>query len=156
MQKKSTRPVPTMSPIQTARFWSKVRIIRGVGCWVWQGCQDSKGYGYFGLNGQRYHSHRISFAFFRGPLTSELVLDHVCRNPSCVNPQHLELVTERENILRGTGPSAINAAKQTCTQGHEFTDENTGMRDKINRTGRYCRTCSRSRARAYYYRNRSI
>jgi hypothetical protein len=69
-----------------------------------------------------------------------LKLDHLCRNPACVRPDHLEAVTARENTLRGIGPTAVNALKTHCVHGHEFTPENTRMKG----IRRVCRECQRA------------
>lgn len=69
---------------------------------------------------QMLGAHRVAWLKEKGPIPSNLVLDHLCRNRSCVNTNHLEVVTHRENILRGTGPSAWNAKKDHCKKGHPF------------------------------------
>ncbi len=70
------------------------------GCWHWTGAKTDKGYGRFYLNGNK-HAHRISYELLIGPIPNGLVIDHLCRNPSCVNPAHLEPVTHVENVKRG-------------------------------------------------------
>lgn len=134
------------------RFWEKVdkngptpehRPELGP-CWVWTAATIEE-YGYFWLDGDNVRAHRVSCEWERGPIPEGLVVDHLCRNHSCVRPSHLEAVTEQENILRGTGPSAENAAKTHCIHGHAFTPENTKM---TPRGGRHCRTCAREWARA--------
>ncbi|NED52837.1 HNH endonuclease, partial [Micromonospora aurantiaca] len=74
------------------------------------------------------------------------VTDHLCRNRACVNVTHLEIVTNRINILRGETLQAANAAKTHCIRGHEFTPENTYVKNG----GRDCRTCARERQRETY------
>lgn len=74
------------------------------GCWEWRGAKTWEGYGvYRGRN-----THRIMFERVRGPLTKGLVLDHLCRNPPCMNPEHLEEVTHRVNVGRGVGQGVRN------------------------------------------------
>ena len=82
-------------------------------------------------------AHRVSYELFRGPIPDGLQIDHLCRIRHCVNPDHLEAVTQRENILRGTSPSAKAAARDACINGHPYTPENT----KLFRGDRQCRTC---------------
>lgn len=109
------------------------------GCWLWQGTLTHDGYGMY--RGAR--AHRSLYEYFVGPIPDGLVIDHLCRVRSCVNPEHLEPATVRENTLRGEGRAAINAVKTHCVHGHEFTPENT-MRQK---RGRLCRECHRLKLR---------
>lgn len=114
------------------------------GCWEWQRCVAG-GYGrckeIFG--GEEIQlAHRLSYLLFKGVLPEYqpkgFQIDHLCRNRKCVNPDHLELVTNKENALRGVSFSAINANKTHCIHGHKFTPENTIKRKG---GGRNCRTC---------------
>lgn len=109
-------------------------------CWIWQGCINSIGYGQITIAGQIYLAHRFVYEYLVGLIPEGLTLDHLCRNTACVNPDHLEPVTYKENTLRGIGPTAINSKKTYCKHGHEFTVENTRMRKS---GGRSCRTCER-------------
>jgi hypothetical protein len=113
-------------------------------CWIWTGTIRGKGYGVF----QNAQAHRFSWELMRGPFPAGLVADHLCRTPRCVNPDHLEAVTDKENILRGVGAPAINARKTHCSRGHEFSKANTchGLDGK-----RYCRTCRRMQNRISGY-----
>lgn len=123
------------------------------GCWLWTGALTNAGYGnmYWKANGSgrpEHGAHRISYSVFVGPIASGLVIDHLCRVRHCVNPDHLEPVTQRENVLRSPiAPGALNAAKTHCAQGHPFSEENTftvvnpGGRSTTTRS---CKTCTRS------------
>lgn len=110
------------------------------GCWEWICPKKPGGYAAVTINGTRHVSHRLAFEVFIGQIPAGLVLDHLCRNTYCINPDHLEPVTQQENILRGIGRSAVNAEKTHCPRGHKYTPENVW----INSGRRYCRACRRS------------
>ncbi len=119
-------------------------------CWNWGGRKRADGYGLFGYTeGHKWHrvyAHRFSYELFVGPIPAGLVIDHLCRNPSCVNPEHLEPVPHEVNIARGFSPWAVNARKTHCKRGHEFTLENTWVNTKGHRV---CRTCKREYQRTW-------
>lgn len=125
------------------RFWAKVDKNGPGGCWLWT-AGTSKGYGQF-LNG----AHRVSYEMLVGPIPEGLHIDHLCRVRACVNPDHLEPVTRKENILRGVGAPAVNARKTHCSQGHPYNDENTYAYTYANgkESRRDCRACQRERKR---------
>ena len=133
--------VSPMPPQSTAkRFWSKVDRSGGPdACWFWHSGLGQDGYGRFTVNGRRALAHRWVYEQEVGPIPDGLVLDHLCRVRNCVRPDHLEPVTNRENILRGTSPPAVHARKMHCVNGHEFTPENTYRRLS---GGRSCRQCT--------------
>ncbi len=122
------------------RFWFYTKK-RDNGCWEWDGAKR-EGYGRLFVGKRKYVSaHGFSYELHKDKILKGLVIDHLCRNPSCVNPSHLEAVTDQVNILRGTGIAAANAKKTACAKGHEFTEENTGRKP----TGRYCKKCQQMR-----------
>ena len=121
---------------------SKVR--KSDGCWLWAGGRTEAGYGRFSVGGASRSAHRMVYQVLRGPVDPSLDLDHLCRNPRCVNPEHLEPVTHRENLLRGDTVSGRQAAKDTCSQGHPFSPENTHIRPG---GGRRCRACDNERGK---------
>ncbi len=116
------------------RFWANVDIAGGDECWRWRGSKNSLGYGKAYAGENRYRSaHRVAYELARGPIPAGLQLDHLCRNRLCVNPLHLEPVTQKENILRGIGWGAENARKERCPRGHRY--------DYRDKAGRRCRQC---------------
>jgi hypothetical protein len=128
------------------RFWEKVDDSGD--CWEWLAARNPNGYGAFRVDGQMRRAHRVAYELIVGPIPPGLRLDHLCRNRGCVNPEHLEPVTQRENIIRGVGPAMAAAhqqAKTHCPQGHPYSPENTYYYAPTN--GRHCRECSRQRCR---------
>lgn len=126
------------------------------GCWIWQGYRDQRGYGRMRekMRAPSEMAHRWSYAYFVGPIPEGLVLDHLCRTPACVNPEHLEPVTNYENVVvRGTtSVSAVNARKTHCVHGHLLSGSNLYMRP--NGGQRYCRLCMAARSKEYRERLR--
>lgn len=106
-------------------------------CWEWTGSTNKDGYGIFFLGAAKVLAHRWVYELLAGPIPK-------CRNRGCVRPSHLEPVTDRENILRGIGPSAVNAAKVRCPKGHEYAVRTTATE---SRSWRFCRACHRERSR---------
>lgn len=124
------------------RFFSHVTE-DSAGCWIFD-CLDTKGYGQFGDQGVNHHAHRWSFEFLIADIPDGLTLDHLCRVTACVNPWHTDPVPGRVNILRGESPSAVNARRTQCVNGHPFTSENTYLTPDGRRQ---CRACIRHRSR---------
>lgn len=125
-------------PPLAERFWAKVE--KTDSCWVWTAATYPNGYGEFGIEGRTCLVHRVAWELLVGPIPDGLDLDHLCRNRLCVNPDHLEPVTRRENLLRGETIPAFHAAQTHCVHGHEFTPDNT----HIERNGsRRCLRCAR-------------
>lgn len=121
-----------MNATAPRRFMAKVE--KTDGCWLWTGGKSSAGYGTFNMGDDRYdYAHRISYRLHVGPIPQGLVLDHLCSNPACVNPAHLEAVTQRENTRRG-----FLRLRPTCPRGH--------VHDAQTKDGhRKCRQCVRER-----------
>ena len=120
------------------------RIDASGDCWLWTGC-TSDGYGRFSVNGVSRLAHRVVWELLTGSEAPE-TLDHLCRVRNCVNPDHLEPVSQRENLLRGYGATSRNARKRKCANGHPFTPENTYQRPS-RPLERECRECLKRRAR---------
>ena len=121
------------------RFWAKVN--KTDDCWLWTGAKMRRGQGAFHVEGKRQaHAHRYLWESINGPVPDGLQLDHLCRNPSCVRPDHLEPVTPGENVRRGRLVALRdatfvnnNASKTACPRGHLY--------DLFTPRGRGCSTC---------------
>lgn len=104
------------------------------GCWLWLGNQSGSGYGMFWYGKRHGYAHRFAYEHYRSAIPKDLEPDHLCRVRHCVNPWHLELVTHKENTLRGDSPTAVAARRITCKEGHAYSQ---------NKYQRYCRICHR-------------
>ena len=125
-----------VTPAVEDRFWTKVNKTNG--CWLWTS-NERGGYGLFKFNGKNVQAHRFSYELKNGPISNGLSLDHLCRVTNCVNPNHLEPVTHRENVLRGASPAAQHARQTHCKHGHELTIDNIYTGTKGHRQ---CRACA--------------
>ncbi|MFD9150335.1 HNH endonuclease signature motif containing protein [Streptomyces albidoflavus] len=133
-----TTPGPVPAGLATpCRLWTETAL-------------DRDGYGRFWIDGRYVPAHRYAYEQTRGPIPAGLELDHLCAVRRCVADTHLDAVDHRTNVLRSTGPSAVNARRTTCKAGHDLTDPTVvhisyppshphGMRK--------CRACARDRAR---------
>lgn len=123
-------------------------------CAVWQAATN-KGYGVIGRAGRgsgNIDAHLAVWWLVRGRPPAGLQADHLCRVPACVNPNHIEFVTQRENILRGFAPSALHARRTLCLHGHPMDGITvTTKSGKI----RYCKTCKRTSSNARYHAGRA-
>lgn len=129
------------------RFRSFVEITAD--CWIWLGGRTPKGYGVFALKGKSVGAHQWAYRNLRGPIPDGLELDHLCRNTSCVNPAHLEIVTHGENLRRGT---QYHRSLTACKRGHPFNERNTYCRPD---GARQCRICHNARSIAWWARHRA-
>jgi len=124
------------------RFWDKVETTNS--CWNWKGCLNNAGYGMFRVNGKNYSPHRFSFETFIHKIPENMIIDHLCKNRSCVNPAHLDFVTNQENIRRGKNYQS----KQThCKRGHEFNAINSRLSIDGKRVCKICRNDNQNKKR---------
>ena len=117
------------------RLWSRVR--KTDTCWNWTGSVTSEGYGTISVNGKSAFTHRLAYEECYGPIPKDKQIDHLCRNRRCANPSHMEVVTSRENTLRGNGICAQQARRAVCPKGHPYEGYNL----YVHRGKRYCRIC---------------
>ncbi len=130
------------------KFLERVNVSDN-GCWQWRLALDSGGYGQLEEHGRIFSAHRLAYELFKGPIPQGLTIDHLCRNRGCVNPDHLEVVTMRENIIRGISFAAVNARASHCIKGHPFDLFNTYF---LPEGGRECRMCAIERKRRWMER----
>ena len=132
------------------RFIDHIEILNN-GCWQWLGSLSTSGYGKHYIGSTQFFAHRFSYTIFNNEIPKNLHIDHLCRNRGCVNPEHLEAVTRKTNILRGNGATAINNRKKYCKNGHPFIRENIS---KVP-NGKRCKICYNSWMLNRYHQKRS-
>lgn len=126
------------------RVWKFIKFPKDLNeCWIWKGVFNDRGYGVFGFNSKKHKAHRFIYEYLVGEIAKGLVTDHLCRNRKCVNPEHLEFVTDKININRGIGNR--QKEKTCCPLGHKYTKENT----YYYKNSRTCRKCSALKSRIY-------
>lgn len=137
------------------RLLQRMRVDKKTNCWMWQKYISPDGYARTCY--QRFFpnvtgAHRISYSLFRGPIPEGMVIDHLCRTRSCINPDHMEVVTAIENNRRGIYPTHThrNGRKTHCKRGHPFNKKNTIM----VQGSRQCRACIYKKNLRRYYANR--
>ena len=123
--------------IPIERFLSKIKISKN-GCWEWTDVLLKNGYGKFRLGLKKVAPHRFIYEYYHGQICPDLVLDHLCRNPSCVNVNHLEQVTMKVNVHRGFSIWGINSRKIKCIHGHLFDKKNTYLTFDNKRKCKIC------------------
>lgn len=133
------------------RFTTKILVDSDTGCWVWTGAvTGSMGYGSFYMNGRKEVAHRAAYMLYVGPIPDGFDLDHLCRNPLCANPEHVEPVTQAENNRRQ------GEAVTHCPAGHPYDEKNTYHKPrKGGGFGRYCRRCRADGMKGYKARKKA-
>jgi hypothetical protein len=126
-------------------LWNFERRNKPGECWLYPYATHANGYAFIHCgNGKKTCAHRLSYIFYKGAIPDEYVIDHLCKNKLCVNPHHLEAVTQRVNILRGDSLGALRARMTHCQKGHSLSGKNL----RIAKNGsRRCRTCDSARTK---------
>lgn len=148
-----------------SRFWDKVDVRGSDECWDWKAYRCEKGYGIFLFAKRPRKATRISLAIAGRPVPKGMQACHHCDNPSCVNPDHLFIGTNRDNQLDSIAKGRQDPARlhrgvhylvgrTHCKNGHPFDDGNTGVRSDGG--GRICKACCRVRALARYHRTKIL
>jgi len=130
-----------------SRIREKIKVNPSTECWEWTAGDNGSGYGLVQWNGKQNLAHRVVYALINGEIPYGKTLDHLCRNRSCANPEHLEPVSHKENLRRGeTGKKTGRKQKEKthCPQGHPYDKHNTHYRSSGERV---CMSCNRDRQR---------
>ena len=145
---RKTRSLPTvLTPEESRRIFSRVDILGPDDCWEWRGPRSVGGYGVTHLRDMTtVQVHRLSYSVMVGAIPSGLVIDHLCRNRACVNPHHLEPVTDRVNVVDRAVNTVIkfNDDETKCHKGHPYGDS----KPEVDRSRR-CMTCRREAYKRY-------
>jgi hypothetical protein len=129
---------------EKALFWNRFKVNKT--CWEWTGAK-SNGYGMVGMNNKVFGAHRVSYEMVFGKIETGMVIDHVCRNRKCINPEHLRCVSNRENVLENSESAAAKNLKKThCIRGHLLAG--TNLR-KMKKSGRECKICHDNYMKTY-------
>lgn len=137
------------------RFWKSVEfcgpmpdpentLCPNTPCWIWNGSMDPHGYGRFWVKGRHIGAHIYAFELVNGPVPDGKELDHLCRRPRCINPNHQEPVTHLENVRRGIAAQVTrqrSIARTHCSRGHALSGSNLVIAKSGGRIWRRCRTC---------------
>lgn len=131
------------------RIFSRISINPNTNCWNWTGAQDGAGYGVVGWRNQSVRIHRLIYSYLIYPIPAGRgknipVCDHLCNNRRCCNPDHIQIVTNKENILRGNGQSSINSKKIYCNNGHQLPEQ------RNTQGTRSCKICLKEYNKKYH------
>lgn len=133
------------------KLQANIKVDKHTNCWVWMAWRSHDGYGRMRLGKKKPFVHRVMYELIKGKIKLGLFIDHLCRNRACCNPDHLEPVTLKVNILRGDSFSAQKARQTHCKYNHPLSGDNL----VITKDGhRHCKICKNALARKNYWRNK--
>lgn len=145
--------VPVTGGTDSERFWAKVEITGF--CWNWTGAKGQHGHGFFNLGKETgwkgIGAHKFAWLDLMQEDTTGRDLDHLCRNPACVNPDHLEPVTHRENMYRGYAPGIRTRVTRVCKAGHNLDEVGFYTAASGRQT---CKVCAAARSKRYLEKKR--
>ena len=107
-----------LRPTATDRFWAKIIPEPNSGCWLWDGSYDNYGYGQIWADRRVHRAHRFSYTLNVGPITPGLCICHRCDTPACVNPDHLFVGTQADNIRDAVRKGRVRGGGQSCEAHH--------------------------------------
>ena len=136
-------------------IYANLESVTESGCLVWTRCTNAKGYGRVRFHGKMHLVHRVVWEAVRGPIPPDLQIDHLCRVRACANVDHLEVVNNRTNVLRGIGITAQHARKMYCIQGHELFGNNLYKPSPNQPLKRICHICKNAQQRRRRARGRA-
>ncbi len=125
------------------------------GCWIWTRFTDRDGYARQGRKGEPCFVHRANYEAFNGTIPAGMTIDHLCRVRSCVNPDHMEAVTHKENVQRGESFSVENASKTRCVHGHSLSGDNLKIETHRGQRRRVCWKCRQEVSRRTWQRTKA-
>ena len=145
-RKNNGRYIRGLTPQQ--RFNQKYVVNEETGCWEWiASLKPGTAYGCMQVAKRTVYAHRLSHELHIGPIPSGMQIDHLCRNRSCVNPDHLEAVEPHVNVRRGMSPGAKALRRDTCIVGHSYSQWGV-----LRHQRRYCRLCESCKSRERRWR----
>ena len=128
----------------------KTFLVTKSDCHEWNGHVTKNGYGLTYCNKKTCYVHRLVYEYYFGSIPTGFQIDHLCKNRKCMNPNHLEAVTQKENILRSDGITAIQSRQTHCVHGHPLSGDNLYVSPKKHRS---CKTCRRNHRHNYWMVN---
>lgn len=121
-------------------------------CWNWKGYKSELNYGIISIQNKTFYTHRVSYTLFHKPIPKGLVVHHMCNNRACCNPEHLDIMTQIENVsMNGSGSYGHFAARTHCVNGHELSNDNL-VQSSLKKGKTECLKCNNKRVRLSKFR----